>query len=261
MNKYRLHIVSSGPRTGTTLLHEAMKTCFEFDFASDHEDSICRSNKELGAEYKRILTKNPAEFFYLNLPLFLDKKLFVICLIRDPRDMVCSFHGRFPDTYYASLKYWKYFLRSYKLLKNHNRILFIKYEDFTQNPDETQNLIIEKFPFLEFKFSFSDYHLHAKPSSNSLKALKNFRPIMANGVGSWRNHVERISSQINIHGDIGQSLIEFGYENDLEWKKSLPLNFKTSPTKLNESFSYNDLFKRKRKIILASLKILKEKVF
>src|SRR5690554_6251864 len=126
MNKYRIHIVGSGPRTGTTLLHEIMKTCYEFDFASKHEDSINRSNKQIGINYSSILTKQPSELYGIEYPLMVDKNLFVICMIRDPRDMVCSFHGRYPNEYWASLRYWKQFLHCYKALYNHSRIIYIR---------------------------------------------------------------------------------------------------------------------------------------
>ena len=33
----RIHIVGSGPRTGTTLMVKLMSTCFKIDHAVDHE--------------------------------------------------------------------------------------------------------------------------------------------------------------------------------------------------------------------------------
>ena len=36
----RIHIVGSGPRTGTTLIAEMMIACFEIDLHTEHEDSI-----------------------------------------------------------------------------------------------------------------------------------------------------------------------------------------------------------------------------
>ena len=260
IDKFRFHIVGSGPRTGTTLLHEVMKTCFEFDFASEHEDSINKSNRQIGTEYARILTKQPSELYGIQYPLRFDKNLYVICIIRDPRDMISSFHGRYPDEYWASLRYWKIFLSTFKKMKKHKRILYVKYEDFTKKPDETQSLIQDKFPFLIKRYKFSDYHLHAKPSENSKKALKDFRPIQPNGIGNWKNNLHRIKHQMELHGDISKSLIDLQYEENDTWKNQLPEDNKEFKTKTDEFFTSKELSFRKQKMIKAAVKILLDKL-
>lgn len=56
----RIHIVGSGPRTGTTLIAEMMIACFEIDLHTEHEDSIytwppCRGNIFLTKKPRDIL--------------------------------------------------------------------------------------------------------------------------------------------------------------------------------------------------------------
>lgn len=216
----RIHITSSGPRTGTTLLAEVMKTCFEIDCSCDHEAPISVSNSSFGI-CDTILTKHPSSTKGLEKVLKWDPNLYIICLIRDPRDMVCSYHGKIEDKYYCDLQFWLNFIENYKNLQSQSRVLLIKYEDLTENPSLIQEQIMKGMPFLSKKYNFSDFHLYAKPVNDSIKALKNLRPIESKGIGNWRNHLPRIKQQIQEFGSIDDSLIAFGYEDDSKWTQVL----------------------------------------
>lgn len=256
----RIHIVGSGPRTGTTLLTEVMRVCYDFDYVSEHEDSICRSNLNIGKGLKTILTKHPAELYGIEYPLWADPNLYIICIIRDPRDMISSFHGKYPDKYWASLRYWNLFLKAYKKLERHPRILFFKYEEFTTLPNMAQQKINEKFPFLEQKKEFDQYHLYAAPSKASLNALKTMRPIEPKGIGNWKNHLPRIKQQIRLHGDISKSLIKLKYETSADWMQMLEgIEIGDFQTKTQEFYNKKHLSSKKKSCILATLKILIEK--
>lgn len=256
----RIHIVGSGPRTGTTLLTEVMRVCYDFDYVSEHEDSICRSNLNIGENLKLILTKSPREFYLINYPLKVDPNLYIICIIRDPRDMVSSFHGKYPDQYWASLRYWNLFIKTYHKLKHHPRILFIKYEEFTTQPNIVQQTINKALPFLKPKIDFDKYHLYAEPSQASLNALKTMRPIEPKGIGNWKNHLPRIKQQIDFHGNISHSLIKLNYEKSNSWieilKEVSPSN---SKTKTAEYYNPKSLRSHKITGYLAAIKILIEK--
>lgn len=217
---YRIHITSSGPRTGTTLLTEVLKNCYDIDCSCDHEATLAVSNSSFG-KCNTVLTKAPSRTKRLQKILRFEKKLYVICLIRDPRDMIVSSHGKAPDRYYCGLNYWIDFLKGYDKLKNHKRIVFIRYEDFTSNPDKIQNFIESKIPVLNRVCKFSEYHLHANPDDNTTKALKGLRPIEGKGAGKWKKHLERVDQQIQKYGDITDSLVRFDYEKDSSWKQSL----------------------------------------
>ena len=259
MKGKRIHIVGSGPRTGTTLLTEVMKVCFSFDKSCGHEASIYKSNRSFG-KYKTLLTKQPAELLTVRWPLYFDPDLYVICIIRDPRDMVCSFHGDIPDKYWCSLRYLHLFKPIYNKLLHHPRILFIKYEDFVENPDHVQQLILNRFPFLQYVHPFSEYHLWSRPSESSVKAMKEARPIESSTIGNWKNHLPRIKQQIQIHGDISDDLIDLGYETDKKWLNTLEnVEAQNFPTIKRERFSKSELRTRKRRGIIASGKILLEK--
>jgi hypothetical protein len=255
----RIHIVASGPRTGTTLLSEAMKVCFNFDIASEHETSLCISNSELGKS-DLILTKYPFEFDIVLNALKLNRSLYVICLVRDPRDMVVSKHGAFPDQYWCSLRYWFLFMSYYERLKKNKQVLVIKYENLVTNPDETQRQIHEFLPFLKVKHRFSKFHIHAEVSELGKSALKGVRPIIPKGIGNWKNHLPRVKQQVKLHGQLEKSLIETGYEKDNEWVKVLSevdeIAFKT---KMDEFFPENMKMQRLIRQSIVIINALSEK--
>jgi hypothetical protein len=214
----RIHIVGSGPRTGTTLLAEVMHTCFKIDHHCEHEAPICTDEPKSGAIF---LTKLPGEISSVKWPLRLNSELYVICVIRDPRDSIVSRHGSQPDVYWAGLRSWKEFCKIFPKLASRPRFIYFRYEDFVSEPNKIQRHIKENIPFLNETHKFSDYHLLATPSVDSIKALKSVRPIAPVGVGSWKKHLPRIKEQVSIHGDITSELIAHGYEMNSDWESAL----------------------------------------
>lgn len=159
----RIHIVGLSPRTGTTLMAEAMKTCFSIDCYASHEMQILSRPKN---DCNIFLTKAPSDIIIVGPSLRVDPDLYVICMIRDPRDIICSKHKKDPDRYWASLKYWTYCSKVYDRLVGHPRFLPIRYESFVSNPDETQKFIEQCIPFLEKTSLFSQYHQSGTISKN-----------------------------------------------------------------------------------------------
>ncbi|UBM62463.1 sulfotransferase [Candidatus Sulfidibacterium hydrothermale] len=239
----RIHIIGSGPRTGTTLLAEAMVACYEIDNYVEHEARIFKDEPLTGNIF---LTKYPADYYAVNLPLMLNPDLYVICIIRDPRDAIISKHGSRQDIYWAGLRYWKLFVKYYDKLRKHKRFILIKYEDLVSKPDEIQELIEKQIPFLKRKAKFSEYHLVAKPNKKALSALKGVRPILPNGIGVWKADLSRVVGQVILHGNISDDLIKFGYEPDKSWENILEnINPNFGESFWPEYFTTFDLLKRK----------------
>ena len=232
----RIHIIGSSPRSGTTLLAEVMKTCFKIDNYCEHEAPIC---KQLPRNGEIFLTKQPREIGAVRFPLKFNPELYVICVVRDPRDSIVSKHSGAVNEYYCSLKFWKYFVKNYHKNKNNSRFITIKYEDLVSYPNKIQEEIQSRLPFLEKYCNFSEYHLNANVSVASNKAMNNLRPIEPKGIGNWQSHLLRIKQQTSIHGDIENDLIYFGYESDAYWKNKiheLPFHYYSSVT--GEDFNY-----------------------
>lgn len=214
----RIHIVGVSPRTGTTLMLEAMKTCYHIDSYSTHEDRLF--SRAIG-QPDIFLTKSPKDIMVVGPSLQVDPDLYVICMLRDPRDIICSKHKKDPDRYWASLRYWKLYSKEVQKLEAHPRFILVRYEDFVSNPDQIQLKLSSKIPFLEEITAFSNYHNEAAVSSSSSKALSGIRPIKPTSVGRWHNHKPRIAGQLELHGSISNDLIQFGYEQDNQWLDEL----------------------------------------
>ncbi len=150
-----------------------------------------------------------------------NENLWVICMVRDPRDMIVSKHGKDPDRYWAGLRYWNMYVPYVRKLTHHPRFIMLRYEQLVQEPDRVQMTISARMPFLKFKARFSEFEAHAAPSVDALLALRGLRRIESSSIGRWRDHLPRIKSQLRIHGDLTDDLIEFGYEKDDSWLRML----------------------------------------
>lgn len=250
----RIHIVGTGPRTGTTLMAEAMVACFDIDIHTEHEDRIFIQPDREG---QVMLTKRPIDIIVVGPLLWANPELYVICMVRDPRDAIVSRHGRDPDKYWAGLRYWKAYLPYWRKIRHHPRVLTIRYEDFVTEPDAIQKRIHQRLPFLAKKSSFSRFHEVAVPSRKSQEALREVRPISPAGVGSFRKHLGRVKAQIEMHGSISGDLIELGYEADESWEEILEcVVAEESESHWPEFFERGELRRRRKGVYKEMLKIL-----
>lgn len=172
-----------------------------------------------------------------------DPDLYVICMIRDPRDVICSKHKKDPNHYWASLKFWKLYSEEFEKLISHPRFTPIKYESFVSKPDKIQAAIKNEMPFLKQTSRFSQYHQTATISKKSKEALRSVRPIKPTRVGTWKKHKSRIAGQLKLHGTLTPDLIKFGYEDNDEWLRELN---GIDPDLSSSHFSEYMTFKEKR---------------
>ncbi|WP_337956259.1 sulfotransferase domain-containing protein [Devosia sp. ZB163] len=211
----RIHIVGVNPRTGTTLLAECMRLCFRIDRSAAHEERLYRLRRCAGIS----LTKAPQDLRYLAPRLWLDPRFHAICMVRDPRDTVISKHGSMPDDYWVHTSIGR-FKEGWNLVQrhaNHPRFLWIKYEDLIARPDEVQDRIAARFPFLSKTGRFSDFHSRGDVSVGSQLALNGVRPIDRDNHGKWTAHKERLREKLEEGGRIDDELIQLGYEADRDW--------------------------------------------
>lgn len=210
-----LHIVACSPRSGTTLLHEAMVTCFGVDRHYDHE---IRFNRVTATDGQFVITKRPKDTMYMPGVIDDDPELFVIYLLRDPRDVIVSRHGKDDSIYYANIRLWRQMHAYAKKMYGHERFLVLRYEDFVRDPDAAQASILERFPWLAKLHHFSEYHEYARVSQKSATAMHGVRPIAPTSVGVWTRYPGRIKAQQIRHGSLTPDLIECGYEASADWE-------------------------------------------
>ncbi len=214
----RIHVVGCGPRSGTTLIAEMMIACFEIDLFMERERHITTLPDRPADIF---LTKIPIDVLIIKPVLHLMKNLYVIYMLRDPRDMIVSKHGADPDRYWASLKFWQTYTPYGDSLRNHPRFITVRYEDLIMKPDMVQTDLMSKMPFLKKRIPFSLYHERAYPAEQARKALGDVRPLSMVNIGNWRRHLPRIAGQLHQHGSISEDLIAYGYEPDTAWEKEL----------------------------------------
>ncbi len=213
-----LHIVACSPRSGTTLLHEVMVTCFRIDRHYEHE---MRFNKAWAGDGEILLTKRPKDTLYIEAIMARDPEFYVIYVVRDPRDVIVSRHGKDRSRYYANIRLWRELHDAARPLFGHDRFLEVRYEDFVSRPDEVQEAIMAKFPWLEKLHDFSEYHNYAQVSEKSQKAMHGVRPIAPTSIGLWRENLARIKGQQERHGSLTPILVECGYESSADWEREL----------------------------------------
>ena len=213
-----LHIVACSPRSGTTLLHEVMVTCFKIDKHYDHE---IRFNLVSADDGQVLLTKRPKDTMYMPQVIDSIPETYVIYMVRDPRDVIVSRHGKDRSKYYANVRLWRQMHSYAKSMYDSPNFLEIRYEDFVTRPDDVQDVIVDKFPWLESTHRFSEYQEYAVVSDKSQTAMHGVRPIAPSSVGLWKQNLPRIKGQQELHGSLTPELIECGYETSAGWETIL----------------------------------------
>lgn len=197
---------------------EMMNNCFEIDLKTATEKRITVAPPRMGRVF---LTKTPKDIMLVKDMLGLMKNLYVIYMMRDPRDIIVSRHPQDKSRYWSNLGIWKRWIPFGEQLRHHPRFITIRYEDLVSKPDETQQQILERMPFLKQTGLFSHFYLKANPSAEYSDALCGLRPVSSDSIGNWRNHKERLAGQIQLYGSISQELVALGYEPGTAWEETL----------------------------------------
>lgn len=209
----RIHVVGVSARSGTTLMAECMRICFDIDSYEEHESPLWKMRR-VASIY---LTKSPQDIMYIGARLALDPRLTVVCMMRDPRDVIVSKHQKRPGEYFTSLGRWKYRSTFIEKYIDHERFILVKYEDFIRAPDAAQNHLMSRIKYLKKTRLFSEFHHNSEISEKSVEALGGVRPIKRDNTSKWKEHLPRLVDQINKHGEITDDLIRHGYEKDGRW--------------------------------------------
>lgn len=214
----RIHIVGAG-RSGTTLMFHLLVNGFEVDGYSPREQSVINVPNPLASGI--YCSKDPRDTRIARLLLRCDPGLWMVFMLRDPRDVIVSRYGKRPDLYWIDVPVWRQAQAVAKRAANHPRFMVVRYENLVTRPDDVQAQLTRWMPSLTVKAPFSQYHLTAEPSKQSLRAMGGLRPVSIGSIGAWRAHKPRIVGQMSLYGSLAQELIELGYEPDDSWLESL----------------------------------------
>ena len=213
----RVHIVGC-ERSGTTLLLEMTWAGFVFDGRCAREQSLF---EDPPSDARIFLSKKPLDITRLDRVFRHDERLYVLYTVRDPRSVVTSRHAGRPDRYLSDFPQWLACERAAARLEASERFLRVSYERLVEEPDSVQAEIAARFPFLEKRGRFSEFHETAKPTRTGVLALGGVRPPDPSRLESWRGDLPRVKAQLRAHPALGATLIEAGFEPDDGWQKEL----------------------------------------
>jgi len=238
-------IICGYPRSGTSLLYNMLSSSVKGFRCLPFEVSCLDAIKKYG----NIISKRPLDIFNIDqladLNLF-KKKIIVLVVIRDIRDVVTSIHPNVPNDYFigyqASYRVgneypYKPCLKNPGILAYSEAIksilaspnvhsIIIKYEDLVKKPDKVKEVIKSKVN-LRFKNNFSDFHKrtqkHAyqykgkvKPVDSTL--VRESKEVDKTRRGKWSKleHKNRIIKQF-ANPSMRKLLVTYGYETDDKW--------------------------------------------
>lgn len=197
---------------------ELMSACICNDGHCEHEMSIFQPLLNKADLY---FSKKPTDIRHIKRIFMRDPDLYVISVTRDPRAVISSIHKSASDRYFVDYDEWIDCQKAAEALAGHERFILIKYEDLTQDPNNIQKQILERFRFLTSRHPFTDYTEVAKPSEKSLNALSGVRAISTSRQDAWKSHLPRIKSQCAKYPELASELIRLGYEENDSWLKML----------------------------------------
>lgn len=201
---------------------ELLRACFDVDAYEEHETSIF-APPPAGA--RLFLSKRPQDVLVAAEVLAADPDVWLVHMVRDPRDVVVSRHGARPDRYWTNLRIWKRYRRAARRAESSEagsaRFVTVRYEDLVADPGRVQRELEERMPFLVRRGAFAAFHRLASPPAAARDALGGVRQVSASSIGRWREHKPRLAAQLALHGSIDRDLIELGYERDTRWRAEL----------------------------------------
>lgn len=242
-------VVCGFPRSGTSLLYNMLSVSFSgFKFMNFEKYFIFNIHK-LG----NIASKAPFDIFHikdidrLNIN---NKKLIILVVVRDIRDIVTSRHPMCPDRYFIgydhswwpqdkSFSKWSYnapgILRIHQSVKDavqRHDVMLVKYEDLVADPDKIQKDISQKYE-LTFDSPFSEFHKN--PAKHAYQYKGRFSPVAQELVqenqGStlarvkrWKtsqDSLERVKQQFSECPDLFSVLKDYGYETSRDWFRQI----------------------------------------
>lgn len=210
----RLHVTGCR-RSGTTLMFEMLVACFEHAGHAEHEESVFAHPVPIpGGLY---LSKKPSDIAHLRRILESDSDLYVVYMLRDPRAVVTSIHPSRGDTYFASFERWLRYEHAAAPLKAHPRFVEVRYETLVSGPDDVQQMLMQRLPFVRQRHAFSDFHQYAQASKRAEISLRGLRPISADSIDAWRAHLPRLRFQLDRYPELARAVIAYGYETDDAW--------------------------------------------
>lgn len=229
------HIALCGfSRSGTTLLHQMLLTSVANAWVAPDERSL---NKVSRLWPRTIITKRPLDIFDVN-DYSGFRRLCVLIIIRDPRDIITSRHAAVDDDYFIGADYVYHIGKNnqkfkvskgsmlstfsqIKNLANMKNTSLLKYEELVERPENVKTWF-ERVWGLKFKRPLESFHLSKELSL--LSPLNGVRSPETTRIGKWKRDPDdrqRVIQQFQEFPEMHQILFQFGYEINKDWLQRL----------------------------------------
>ena len=199
---------------------ELLVSSFRFDACPGHEQSLLVAPAQ---KVDRFCSKDPLpdDIRFARAAMRRNPELWIIVMLRDPRDVIVSEHRAYPGQFFSDLHEIRARDRLLQKVQDHPRLLLVRYEDLVRDPDAVQARLMREIPFLEKIADFSNFGQSAAPTEMAERALGGLRPVSSGSIGRWKQNPERIKGQIDKFGPIDDLLQVYGYEPDTTWRHGL----------------------------------------
>ncbi len=213
----RVHVVGCH-RSGTTLMLEMLAAGFRHDGRCEHEQSIFDPQ---GSDVPVYFSKKPSDITHIERIFRADPGLYLIYLRRDPRAVITSIHPSKGDRYFASFARWRRYEAAAARLGEHPRLISIRFEDLVRTPGEAQDLIQQRFEFLEATGLFTHFAEHANTTPKAEISMGGLRAPDSSRINGWRDHLARLAFQVERYPDLAAAVVKLGYEANDSWLSEL----------------------------------------
>ena len=205
--------LAAGVRTRTVLDPETVRAAVSCDMAQIGRAYLDRAVQHRRDPARRFIDKFPGNFFYVGLIAKALPNATLVCLRRQPMDVVLSNFknlfattSRYYDYSYDLSEIAKYYVRFDRLMafwqdQSPGRVLEIGYEDLVAGQEgQTRRLLAHCG--LEWSESCLDFHKNTAPVSTP-SAAQVRRPIYKDSVSKWRVHAEALEPAVRVFEQYG----------------------------------------------------------
>jgi hypothetical protein len=200
-------------RSGTTLVLNLFRA---FNHVTVRNMEQCSTHVMNDAKDGWVIAKRTphcATHLLADLPLLRD--LWIIDVLRDPRDVVTSVLPSFPG-FYCDFGRWERDVRvAQAVADRHIRFLRIRYEELLLHPDQIQCDIAGVLN-LNVRVQFGSF-VSVVPKDlpqNAVQALGGVRPLDSSRAGRWRrssHYLDRVTEQLRAYPEMESTLQYMGY--------------------------------------------------
>lgn len=181
-----------------------------------------------------VVKRTPACALTLSSDLGRYSYVWLVDLVRDPRDVVTSVHPGI-DGYYTDFGRWERdVLAAEQAERAHSRTIRLRYEDLVGASADVESFLRRRLT-LGGGRSFADFEEMTRAAGIaplSEQALGGIRPLDSRGVGRWRRpeHLHRILEQTSRYPQLLDYLVAYGYEPGHGWLEELQRGVVSAPS-------------------------------